>query len=530
MEYNNPSEIVKDLTYGSEARERIMLGVEKLTNAVKSTLGASGKCVIYEDALGRPVITKDGVTVAESVVLIDPVENIGATLIKEAAANTVRDAGDGTTTATVLAHSLLKEINNYKGDDTAREIKKGIDKATSAVMAYLDSTSVPIKGKMLRSVASISCNNDTELGGKIGDAYEIVGTDGVVMMEESETNETYVEFVDGVQFDSGLKSQYLVTDRDKMTAVLDKPYVLIVSSPLPNIRKIQNVLEHIQKTRRSLLIVAEVDQQPYATLLANKVKGNIKVNIVDPPGFGATRLDTLEDLAFLTGATLIDEAMGDDLDLIDINILGEAVKAVTDNKTTVLQIDEVGEELAARVEDVRKKISNETNHFLKKKLEQRLAMLSGKVGIIKVGADSKVELKEKKDRVEDAIYATKAALKEGIVAGGGVALLDAALNVKPEKDTTFGDGEILLLNAIKAPFFTILDNGGVARPDAETLMNKEIGKGIDVTCECHVDMITKGIIDPVLVTKSALKNAVSVVTTIVSADCVISNMRINASN
>lgn len=222
--------------------------------------------------------------------------------------------------------------------------------------------------------------------------------------------------------------------------------------------------------------------------------------------------------------------MGDDLDLIDINILGEAVKAVTDNKTTVLQIDEVGEELAARVEDVRKKISNETNHFLKKKLEQRLAMLSGKVGIIKVGADSKVELKEKKDRVEDAIYATKAALKEGIVAGGGVALLDAALNVKPEKDTTFGDGEILLLNAIKAPFFTILDNGGVARPDAETLMNKEIGKGIDVTCECHVDMITKGIIDPVLVTKSALKNAVSVVTTIVSADCVISNMRINASN
>jgi chaperonin GroEL len=530
MEYNNPSEIVKDLTYGEEARGKIMLGVEKLTNAVKSTLGASGKCVIYEDALGRPVITKDGVTVAESVVLIDPVENIGATLIKEAAANTVRDAGDGTTTATVLAHSLLKEINNYKGYDTAREIKGGIDKATAAVMAYLDSTSVPVKGKMLRSVASISCNNDKELGEKIGDAYERVGADGVVMMEESETNETYVEFVDGVQFDSGLKSQYLVTDRDKMTAVLDKPYVLIVSSPLPNIRKIQNVLEHIQKTRRSLLIVAEVDQQPYATLLANKVKGNIKVNIVDPPGFGATRLDTLEDLAFLTGATLIDEAMGDDLDLIDINILGEAVKAVTDNKVTVLQIDEAGEELAVRVEDVRKKIKNETNSFLKKKLEQRLAMLSGKVGIIKVGADSKVELKEKKDRVEDAIYATKAALKEGIVAGGGVALLDAALNIKPEKDTTFSDGETLLLNAIKAPFFTILDNGGVAKPDAETLMYKEVGKGIDVTCECHVDMITRGIIDPVLVTKSALKNAVSVVTTIVSADCVISNMRINASN
>ena len=530
MEYNNPSEIVKDLTYGEEARGKIMLGVEKLTNAVKSTLGASGKCVIYEDALGRPVITKDGVTVAESVVLIDPVENIGATLIKEAAANTVRDAGDGTTTATVLAHSLLKQINDYTGTDTTRAIKQGIDKATATVMDYLDTSSVPVEGQMLRNVASISCNNDKELGAKIGEAYEQVGVDGVVMMEESETNETYVEFVDGVQFDSGLKSQYLVTDRDKMTAVLDKPYVLIVSSPLPNIRKIQNVLEHIQKTHRSLLIIAEVDQQPYATLLANKVKGNIKVNIVDPPGFGATRLDTLEDLAFLTGATLIDEAMGDDLDLIDINILGEAVKAVTDNKTTVLQIDEVGEELAVRVEDVRKKISNETNHFLKKKLEQRLAMLSGKVGIIKVGADSKVELKEKKDRVEDAIYATKAALKEGIVPGGGIALLDAALNVKPEKGTTFSDGAILLLNAIKAPYFTILDNGGLERPLDAELLSKEIGYGIDVTCGCKVDMVSKGIIDPVLVTKSALKNAVSVVTTIVSADCVISNMRINASN
>lgn len=531
MEYNTPSEIVKDLTYGNEARERIMLGVEKLTNAVKSTLGASGKCVIYEDALGRPVITKDGVTVAESVVLIDPVENIGATLIKEAAANTVRDAGDGTTTATVLAHSLLKQINDYQGTQSARQIKMGIDKATARVMEYLDSVSIPVEGEMLRSVASISCNNDKELGNKIGEAYEQVGNDGVVMMEESETNETYVEFVDGVQFDSGLKSQYLITDRDKMTAVLDNPFVLIISSPIPNIRKIQNVLEHIQKTRRSLLIVADVEQQPYATLLANKVKGNIKVNIIDPPGFGATKTDTLEDLAFLTGATLIDEQMGDDLDLIDIDILGEAVKAITDNKTTVLQIGEVGDELAVRIEDVRKKIKNETNPYLKKKLEQRLGMLSGKVGVIKVGADSKVELKEKKDRIEDAIHATKAALKEGIVPGGGVALLDAALNIKPINNQTFSDGEILLFNAIKAPYFTILDNGGLDRPLDGYLLQKAIGFGTDVTCGCKdVNMVEKGIIDPVLVTKSALKNAVSVVTTIVSADCIISNMRINASN
>lgn len=531
MEYNNPSEIVKDLNYGKEAREKITLGVEKLTNAVKSTLGASGKCVIYEDALGRPVITKDGVTVAESVVLIDPVENIGATLIKEAAANTVRDAGDGTTTATVLAHSLLNQINNYEGKDSPRNIKNGIDRAMSNVMEYLDSVSIPVEGEMLRNVASISCNNDKELGNKIGEAYETVGNDGVVMMEESETNETYVEFVDGVQFDSGLKSQYLITDRDKMTAVLERPYVLIINSPIPNIRKIQNVLEHVQKTRRSLLIVADVEQQPYSTLLANKVKGNIKVNIVDPPGFGATKNDTMEDLAFLTGATLVNEQMGDDLDLIDVSILGEAIKAVTDSKTTVLQIGEVDDELEARIEDVRKKIKNETNPFLKKKLEQRLGMLSGKVGIIKVGADSKIELKEKKDRVEDAIYATKAALKEGIVPGGGVALLDASLNIKPQPNMKLSDGEILLLNAIKAPYFTILDNGGLDRPLDVHLLNKPVGFGTDVTCGCkNINMIEKGIVDPVLVTKSALKNAVSVVTTIVSADCIISNMRINASN
>jgi chaperonin GroEL len=259
--------------------------------------------------------------------------------------------------------------------------------------------------------------------------------------------------------------------------------------------------------------------------LANKVKGNIKVNIVDPPGFGITKNDTMEDLAFLTGATLVNEQMGDDLDLISIDILGEAVKAVTDSKTTVLQVEGVSEGLLERVDDVRKKIKNENNPFLKKKLEQRLAMLSAKVGIIKVGADSKVELKEKKDRVEDAIHATKAALKEGIVPGGGIALLDAAFTVKPGHGLLFSDGEKLLLDAIKAPFYTILENGGLERPMDSILLRKGRGYGTDVTCGCQVNMVEKGIIDPVLVTKSALKNAVSVVTTIVSADCIISNMR-----
>jgi chaperonin GroEL len=297
--------------------------------------------------------------------------------------------------------------------------------------------------------------------------------------------------------------------------------VLIIGSTIPNIRKIQSVLEFIIKEKRSLLIVADMDQQPYATLIANKVKGNIKVNIVDPPGFGPTRLDSMEDLAFLTGAKLINEELGDDLDLIEPSVLGEAVKAVTDNKSTVLQVHDLGDSLQERIKTVKDQIKDEKNGFFKMKLEQRLATLAGTVGIIRVGADSKVELKEKKDRVEDAIYATKAALKEGIVAGGGVALLNASNSIKPKNE-----GEALLLEAIRAPYNTILENAGLDIKD----LNKK-GWGIDVVTGKPVNMIKAGIIDPVLVTKAALKNAVSVVNTIVSADCIISNKRLNdASN
>ena len=516
MEFNNPSEIVKTLTFGKEASDQIMEGVKKLANAVSSTLGASGKCVIYEDALGKPVITKDGVTVAESVVLLHPVENIGATLIKEAARNTVKEAGDGTTTSTVLAYSLLKTVNEKAGDEKLRSLKAGIISGAEKVKSYLEKSKIEVKGEMLKNVATISCNNDKELGDKIGEAYEKVGKNGVVLMEESDTNETYVNFVEGVQFDSGLKSPHLVTDRDKHTAVLDDPYVLIVSSPIPNIRKIQSVLEHVIKNKKSLLIIASVEQQPFGTLLSNKVKGNIKVNIVDTPGFGLTKQETLEDLALLTGATIINEELGDDLDLISPEVLGYAKKSVTDDKTTVLQtLEEI--DVTERVLDVTKKIESESNPFFKKKLEQRLSMLTGKVGVICVGADSKIELKEKKDRIEDAIYATKAAYKEGIVAGGGIALLNASNNLKPSNK-----GEEILFEAIKAPYYTILDNAGIIEVKKPTGKNR----GIDVKSGKEVDMIKAGIIDPVLVTKSALKNAVSVVTTIISADCVISNKRL----
>ena len=521
MQYHNPSEIVKDLTFGDTANQKIMSGVNKLTNAVKSTLGASGKCVIYEDALGRPVITKDGVTVAESVVLYDPVENIGATLIKEAAANTVREAGDGTTTATVLAHAILTEYNKVKDEGKVRGLKAGIEDCAKEISVYLDESSIPVSDSMLQQVAYISCNNDQELGAKIGEAFEKVGQDGVVLMEESETNETYIDFVEGTQFDSGIKSPHLLTNKDKGIAELDNPLVLIVTSPIPNIRRIQSILEHAIKKNRSLLIVADMEQQPYQTLLANKVKGNIKVNIIDPPGFGSTKQDTIEDLALLTGATIINEQLGDDLDLIDPSVLGSAVKAVTNNKNTVLQTNVDREVLQERIEEVRKKIGEETNSFLKGKLEQRLSMLSGRVGIVYVGADSQVELKEKKDRVEDAIYAVQAALKEGIVAGGGSTLLHASQTIK-----SLNTGYTILLRAIRYPFETILDNAGIVLTDPVA----KPGTGINAKTGERVDMIEAGIVDPVLVTKTALKNAVSVATTIISADCIISNQRLDASN
>ena len=518
MEYNNPSLLIKELNFGQDAKSKISAGVEKLARAVKSTLGASGKCVIYEDARGVPVITKDGVTVAESVVLYDPVENLGATLIKEAANNTVREAGDGTTTATVLAESLLNKVNSTDlSKNSIRDIKQGVDKALANVNEYLDSIKIDVDDDMLNNVASISCNNDTELGSIIAEAYNQVGKDGVVLMESSETEETYVDVVDGIQLkDCGLTSPHFITNVDKQKCELENPLVLICMSEIPNIRKIQTVLEYAIKNNRALLIVAQVSQQVKSALLMNKVKGNIKVNIVDLPGFGPTKKDTCEDLAILTGATVMNEELGDDLDLIDINCLGEAELAVTDDKSTVVTtIDFEDDSLEERIDQVAKLVADEKNGYIKKKLEQRLSMLSGSVGIIRVGADSKVELKEKRDRVEDAIYATKAALKEGIVPGGGIALFNAS-----QKISTDSVGEQVLLEAIQAPFKTIMHNAGL---DPQTSV--EEGVGVDVVTGKSVNMVEAGIIDPVLVTKSALKNAVSVAMTIVSADCIISNAR-----
>ena len=522
MEYNNPSQIVKDLNFSNDAKKRIILGVDKLAEAVKSTLGASGKCVIYEDAMGKPVITKDGVTVAESVVLYDPVENMGATLIKEASQKTVKEAGDGTTTAIVLAEALLKNVLNEKhikeNKCSIREIKEGINSGLAKIQKYLDETSIKVEGDLLEHVSSISCNNDSELGKIISEAYKKVGKDGVVLMEESDTGETYADIVDGVKFESGLTSPHFITDKDKNRSVLEEPCVLIVDSKIPNVRKIQNILEYVIKNRRSLLIVADIEQQAKSALLMNKVKGNIEINIIDPPGFGPTKKDTMEDLGILTGAKVLNEELGDDLDLIQPDVLGYAKTAVTDDSHTVLTVDKNVKELQDRIKEVKKAIKKEGNPFIKGKIEERLGMLSGSVGMIKVGAHSKVELKEKKDRVEDAIYATKAALKEGIVPGGGIALLNAANNIKPKNM-----GEKILVKSIKSPFTTIMENAGIENYETPTTK----GVGFNVISGNQVDMIKAGIVDPVLVTKTALQNAVSVVNTIISADCVISNVRVN---
>jgi len=513
--------IVKNLSFGSEAKNNVFAGITKLTQAVSSTLGASGKCVMLEDNTGQPIITKDGVTVAEAITLLDPVENMGATLLKQAAKKTVSEAGDGTTTATVLAHSILNEAYKVITKENAREVKKSIQTATNKVVDYLNSIVIPVEDEMIDQVATISTNNDPELGKIIADAFRSVDKTGVVMLEVSDLPETRFETIDGVQYNRGLKNIHFVTNQDTKTAELDKPLVLIVESQVENVRKIQSVLEYAIKNKRSLLIVADVDQQVMSALAMNKIKGNIKVNVIEAPVYGVSKKETLEDLALLTGATVINEDLGDDIDLIQPEQLGECKKTITSEHETILQVEEVNEEIKGLIEDIKEKLKTTKNPNMIINLEKRLARLSGKVAVVKVGANSEVELKEKRDRVEDAICATKAAIKEGIVPGGGIALLNASQQVESDNAC-----ENILLRAIKAPFEVILANAGITN---KKTYSKQ-GEGLNVVTGDMVNMIESGIIDPLLVTKSALKNASSVATTILSTDCVINNLRINEGN
>jgi len=509
--------LVKNLTFGDTARSQVLTGVEKLTNAVGSTLGASGKCVILEDGNGSPQITKDGVTVANAITLQDPLENIGATLIKQAAQRTVSDAGDGTTTATVLAKAILDQATEHSLLDDPRAIKEGIDSGVNKVIKYLEKNSKKVTGKKINQVATISANNDKELGRVIGEAFKLVDETGIVMMETNEQPDTVVELIEGVQYDQPLKNNHFITNKEKGTAELENPLVLIVESQITNIRKIQSVLEYIIKNNKSLLIIADVDQQVVSALAMNKSKGNIKVNVLDAPVYGISKKDILSDLCAVTGATLVNEDLGDDMDLISVEHLGTCIKSVSNHEETILQVDLSDKsEVKDTIKLLEDQIKKTKNPNIIIRLEKRLAKLKAKVATVKVGANSEIELKEKRDRVEDAICATKAAIKEGIVPGGGIALLNASFNLKP---TCIG--EEVLYQAIRKPYELILKNAGI-----EELKKLEEGKGLDVVTGNTVDMVKAGIIDPLLVTKSALANAASVATTILSTDCIVNNVRL----
>jgi chaperonin GroEL len=487
--------IVKNLSFGDKAKDKIFKGIEQLTNAVSSTLGASGKCVIMEDDQGNPVITKDGVTVANCITLHDPIENMGATLLKGAARKTVNEAGDGTTTATVLAHAILSEARSK--DINTRELKEGINKAVDKVVKYLESISIPVKGDMIDDIAT-----------------------RIVTLGVSENGITETEIVDGIEYYKGYCHQNFITNKEKGTAELDKPLVLIMESKVESIRQIQPVLEHVIKNNKPLLLIGEVDPTVLSALVMNKMKGNIKVNVVDPPAYGLRKKEILNDLALLTNSTIINEDLGDDLNAIQIDYLGECVKSVSQENQTVIQVEEIPDEAKDFIEKIKKDLKKKNPAHVVVNLERRLATLSAKVAIVKVGAFSDVELKEKTDRVEDAICATKAAIKQGIVPGGGIALLNASSIIKPKTI-----GQKVLLEAIKSPFKTILKNANIKEPD----FSKNDGTGLNVVTGKMVNMVESGIIDPLLVTKSALINAASVATTILSTDCVINNMRIDES-
>ena len=510
--------IVKNLNFGDEARNEIFKGIEKLTKAVSSTLGASGKCVILEDTNGKPLITKDGVTVADAIFLRDPVENIGATLLKEAARKTVKEAGDGTTTATILAHAIIDEA--YKQNDKdVRAIKEQILNGVDIVIKELESQSVPVKDK-IDDIAIISTNNDKELGSIIADAFKKVGDAGLVVMEPSAEGETSVEVVEGVEYNKGLLNPNFITNKETGTAELDNPLVLLIDSKVDSIRQIQPVLEHVIKTKEPLLIIGEVEANVMSALLMNKMKGNIKINVLDSPAYGLRRKEILDDLALLTGATVVNEDLGDDLSSIEVDYLGRCIKVVTEKDKSIIRVEKDSEEVESIINQIRSKLLETNKEHVRVGLEQRLARLSAKVAVVKVGANSAIELKEKQDRVEDAICATRAAIKEGIVPGGGIALLNASKSLDKKVP-----GQSILRKAIKAPYKTILHNAGL---EVDEPKNK--GEGINVVTGNMVNMIKAGIIDPLLVTKSALKNAASVATTILSTDCVINNMRIDESS
>ncbi len=523
--------MAKNIIFGEEARKALQAGVDKLADAVKVTLGPKGRNVVLSRMFGTPLITNDGVTIAKEIELEDPFENMGAQLVKEVSVKTNDAAGDGTTTATVLAQALIKDgMRNVAAGANPMIIKKGINKAVEAAMQSVVANSKKVSGSDdIARVATVSAG-DEYIGTLIAEAMQKVSADGVITVEESKTAETYTEVVDGMQFDRGYLSPYLVTDTDKMEAVLDDPLILITDKKIVNIQELLPLLEQIVQAGKKLLIIAEdIENEALSTLVLNKLRGTFACVAVKAPGFGDRRKDMLRDIAVLTGGEVITEELGLELKDANIQMLGRARQVKVSKETTII-VDGAGnpDEIRGRVAQIRNQIESTTSDFDREKLSERLAKLAGGVAVVKVGAATEVEMKEKKLRIEDALAATKAAVEEGIVAGGGVALLNAAPSVAALLEKTEGDektGVNIVLDALQAPIRQIALNAGLEGSVIveKILSSGKVNYGFNAYTEEYTDMLEAGIVDPTKVTRSALQNAASVAAMVLTTESLVAD-------
>jgi len=521
--------MAKEIKFSEEARRSMLRGVDQLANAVKVTLGPKGRNVVLEKKFGSPLITNDGVTIAKEIELEDAFENMGAKLVAEVASKTNEIAGDGTTTATVLAQAMIREgLKNVTAGANPVGVRKGIEKAVQGAIEELKAISKPIEGKeSIAQVAAISAA-DEEVGQLIAEAMERVGNDGVITIEESKGFTTELDVVEGMQFDRGYASPYMVTDSDKMEAVLDNPYILITDKKIGNIQEVLPVLEQVVQQGKPLLMVAEdVEGEALATLVVNKLRGTFNAVAVKAPGFGDRRKAMLEDLAVLTGGEVITEDLGLDLKSANITQLGRAAKVVvTKENTTVVEGSGDPEKIAARVNQIRAQLEESTSEFDKEKLQERLAKLAGGVAVVKVGAATETELKERKLRIEDALNSTRAAVEEGIVSGGGTALVNVYNKVASiEADSDVATGINIVLRALEEPIRQIAHNAGLEGSIiVERLKKEEVGVGFNAATGEWVNMIEQGIVDPTKVTRSALQNAASVAAMFLTTEAVVADI------
>ena len=524
--------MAKQLKFDVAARESLMKGVDKLANAVKVTLGPKGRNVMIARSFGAPNVTKDGVTVAKEVELEDAYENLGAQMAKEVANKTSDAAGDGTTTATVLAQAITREgLKNVAAGANPMDIKRGMDAAVDAVIKEIGKMAVKINGKEhIAQVATISANNDPEIGDLLANAMEKVGNDGVITIEESKTADTVLDVVEGMQFDRGYLSPYFVTNTDSMEVSLENPYILLYDKKISTMKDLLPTLEHVAKQGKSLLIIAEdVDGEALATLVVNKMRGTLKVAAVKAPGFGDRRKAMLEDIAILTGGMLVSEDTGAKLEDAPVTVLGQAKSiTITKDNTTIVEGAGDAASIKGRIGQIKKQIESTTSDYDREKLQERLAKLAGGVAVIKVGAATEVEMKEKKDRVDDAMHATRAAVEEGIVPGGGVALIRAekAIDALKFDNADQKTGAAIIRRAIEEPLRQIVQNAGL---EGSVVVNKvkegKDGFGYNAKTDTYEDLIKAGVIDPAKVTRTALKNASSIASMILTTDCVITEKK-----